>query len=418
MSKGWKLRRYAQSLALATLAVLAGCKDGTGPDDGIPDNLRRLMVGDLTNTRTVRVVDLDRGRVMETFRFDASVIDLLPANDQRYAFAVSREANVVRILDGGIWDEGSGGQLRLFMQAPAMLDFGVTGLLPTHSQVNGKWFATFLDGTGEAKLVDATTLGSASPTVVTLASGRVHHGIAVPVEDVALVSTASANGQPASGIDVFSVAGQRITGFTDCLHPHGAAIPSAAVFGCQDGLLILRRDGGNWTSTKIPYPAQYAGMAASEVRARPELPYLIAYLKSTPDQAALARIDPATATFTPIQVPGRGPSQEFAFDPPGRNFLVVGLSGDLHVFTLPGMTLRGTVTGATTAQPDPLPALGVRWASVAAGEKFAYVGDPAAGQVAEIDMQTLQVTRRMNVGSAPGKLVLLGTDRTGHQQVN
>ncbi len=424
MLNGRTRRRYAHALVLAGLTLLAGCKDPSGPGTGtgnnLPDNLRRLVVSD-HSSRSVRVVDLDKGTVMETFSFRERPLELFAGASQRYAYAVVREANAVYVIDGGIWEETSGGELLLHMQQPKVLDFTISGSLPTHSMMNGHWLGTFLDGSGEAILFDERTLIAGSPTVITIPTGRIHHGMVAPLEGAIIVTIPPSRvGGNGVGLDVFSATGQRQASFPGCSDPHGAAATDMGAFGCGDGVLLVRRSGGEWSGSKQPYPAEYAGMYLASAQAHRQLPYVVAYLKVlvNPAQAALVRIDGATGAMTQIEMPGRAPSQEYAFDASGRYLLVIGLGGELHVFNASDLTLRGSVPAAATAQADPLPASGIRWPTVAAGEKFAYVADPANGTVAEVNLQTLQVTRRINVGGSPMKLALLGTDRTGHKLAN
>ncbi|HEV2130791.1 MAG TPA: hypothetical protein VGR27_06800, partial [Longimicrobiaceae bacterium] len=359
--------------------------------------------------------------VMETFSFGERPLELFAGASQRYAYAVVREANAVYVIDGGIWEETGGGELLLHMQQPRVLDFTIAGSLPTHSMMNGHWFATFQDGTGEAKLFDERTLIAGSPNVVTIPTGRVHHGMVAPLEGAIIVTIPPTRvGGNGVGLEVFNATGQRQASFPGCSDPHGAAATDMAAFGCGDGILLLRRSGGEWSGSKQPYPAEYTGMYLASAQAHRQLPYVVAYLKvlTDPAQAVLVRIDGTTGAMTQIPVPGRATSQEYAFDASGRYLLVIGLDGALHVFNASDLTLRGSVPAAATAQADPLPASGIRWPTVAAGEKFAYVADPATGTVAEVNLQTLQVVRRINVGGSPMKLALLGTDRTGHKLAN
>lgn len=406
------LRRAPAGL-LAALVLAACSDDPSGPDapDAQVGMARRLLVGDAAEGG-VRVVEVESGQVIATLATRSPVTYLPVDKTGRYAFAVQRTGDVVQIIDGGITRaEGSRSMTR---QAPALLAMSLPGGLPTHGDVHGDWFATFLDGTGEVKLVDGRTLGSAAPTTVTVATGRAHHGAMMVMSDVVLTSTPDFAGGPTSilptGLDVRSIAtGQVVQSFaTACPGLHGeAATPNATAWGCTDGILIVRRSGTQWTAQKVPYTGEFAGagIRSGTLFGHESAPYFVAHMGGGKPPA---RVDVATGALTPIVLPGRPPlATGYVFTEDGRSLLALSPAGDLHVLNASTLSLRGTVAGVGVALADPVPSTASN-SFLTAGSRYAYVGNPAKGEVAEVNLETLAVTRRFAVGGAPQRVTLLG----------
>lgn len=407
--------RLAPAGLLAALALAACSDDPSGPDTPDPQvgTARRLLVGDAVDGG-VRVVEVESGQMIATLA-TRSPVTYMPADKSgRYAFAVQRTGDVVQVIDGGIYQPS--GSRTATRQAPALLAMSLAGGLPTHGDVHGDWFATFLDGTGEVKLIDARTLAAAAPMTVTVATGKAHHGAMMPMGDV--VITTSPNSDPATtstlptGVDVRSIAtGQVVQSFaTQCPGLHGeAATPNATAWGCTDGILILRRTGSAWASQKVPYTGEYAaaGIRSGTLFGHESAPYFVAHMGAS---KPAARVDVATGALTPITLPGRAPgSTGYAFSEDGRSLLALTPAGDLHVLNAATLSLRGTVAGVGVALAGPVPS-GTRASFLTAGGRYAYVGNPASGEVVEVSLETLAVTRRFAVGGAPQRLTLLGAD--------
>ncbi len=164
-------------------------------------------------------------------------------------------------------------------------------------------------------------------------------------------------------------------------------------------------------ASKATYPAGIAPPVRSgTLHAHEGVPQIVAHMAGGGQQVGPALFDPASGTMRMLDVPGRSPyARGYRFSTDGRMFLVLGLDGTLHVYDTAGFTLRGSVPGVATALPDVIPS-GTAYPQVIATARFAYVSDPAANSVKEIDLSTRQVTRTMALPFVPGVLAIAGED--------
>jgi hypothetical protein len=264
----------------------------------------------------------------------------------------------------------------------------------------------------EAALLEAQP----EPLVLTATS---HHGAAVPTETGHIIFTDPdpdrAFGSLPSGFLVLDESGATLQTFNDkldtnasCLGMHGEAVVGHHyIFGCDlasTGFLILTEDPatGTFSARKLPYPD---ARRSSTLAAHPAQPFAVAQYGSFPN-AALIRVDPEATALTLNDIVGLPANQcgiHFEREH-GERLVVLVEDGSLHVFTPnPWATLVALNMTAPFQCFGAVPA-----PRLAVSEGFAYVSRPAQGQVVEINLETLAVTRTLDVGGTPSAVAVFG----------
>ncbi|MCK1796223.1 hypothetical protein MTQ01_09450 [Streptomyces sp. XM4193] len=319
--------------------------------------------------------------------------------DGRFAqVGTAREAH---LFDSGVWMVDHGDHTHYYRADPAAV-----GSVPG-GRVHGTYSdpaTTALTGPdGRVGLLDREKLEDGRAVRVRTLAANGSAGAAVPYERQLLVPVRQ-SGTDTDRIRVHARNGDKgrtLSG--DCPQLEGQAVtPRGVVFGCADGALLVAPGEGKdekLTATKIPYPQKVEKAdRAREFRHRP-------------GSATLAAPAGRTGVWT-LDVGEREWSRLDA----GRPVLAVNSVGQGEptlVLTDDG-TLRAhdAATGKETARtkllsevPDPDTARPV----IEVDTSRAYVNDPLAGRVHEIDYQDeLRLARSLTVPGAPTDMVETG----------
>lgn len=295
----------------------------------------------------------------------------------------------------------SGGFRVLDAAAGKMTDIEFPGAEPGHVVRHAGRTVLFTDGTGEARVLDPSTLASAEREVETYKAPEPHHGVAIELKNGELVSTLG-NKDKRVGIQVLDKNRKEITRNEDCPGVHGEATAKdeVVVIGCQNGVLIYR----NGAITKLNSPTKYGrignqagsdhspvvlGDYKQDADAELERPTQISLIDTTTGALKLVDLG-ASYTFRSL---GRGPQGEG---------LVLGTDGKIHVID----PVKGEVTRTipvTDSWQEPLewqqprPAIFVRGGT-------AYVTDPNKQQLHRIDLAEGKVTATASLPQKPNEL--------------
>ncbi len=373
-------------------------------DDETASVTHRLMVADAESGQ-VLVIDVARGEVIESFDVEAPAA-LYTSADGRYAFAVQRAANRVDVIDSGVFRESHGDHAHYRARTPQALDTAFEGGGPAHFVVQDQQIAVFYDDDGTAVVYNVRDMIGDTPTAITLTTERPHHGVAVPLDDVFLVSMpdleAEEDGGLALGIAVQDAEGNTLEEFANCPEMHGEAVHgSSALFACADGILVIDRNGDEFSARKLDYPtATDAEARAWRLVTHPDQPYVFGGFEAE----ALIRIDPATGDLTAIAVPGE--IHRFALDTmSGMHLVALTTDGNLHLIEPESGEVQGSVAAATAFSLEggriPRP-------EVTAGSNVAYVSDPATSEISEVLLDDMTVNRSFSLDATPGRLTLAG----------
>lgn len=422
-----KLRRIGAPLvahrhAVRLAAVLAfsfslvacggGNTDEAHDDTHVESTGRLALIED--GAANVRFYDLDEARVIASFALANPPSAVYASPDRRYAVLPQRSADRVQFADGGLWQEDHGDHLHDYQAAPALLGFALDGALPTHYEAHDGLAALFFDGAeasaapaGVRVFGDAEIGAGASLAALTLPQAM--HGTAEPrgghllttYRPVGAASTLPTqvehyrrNGSGYDFIERFAA---------ECPALHGSySNASHSVFGCSDGVLVIRQSGESFSASKIANPADMpAGARIGTVVGHGAHDEFIGIASP----GLLFLIEPDAGRITRLTWDDARTRRAHAFDATGENFVVLDDLGTLH-FLDPesGWAVRATLA-AVPAMPSaaPFPTLAASHAAEAL-----FLADPLGRQLIEIDTHEASITRRRALDFAPSGLAWLG----------
>jgi ABC-type Zn uptake system ZnuABC Zn-binding protein ZnuA len=412
-ASGSQATRVAVSDGVDTLAF-----DAHGHDDDHADHEHagvaptRLAVAD-GKEAVVHLLDGESGDVLATYAV-ASPARVYAGADGTLAYAVQMDGNQVNVIDTGVRFEPHDDHFHVELVESALLDFALAGTRPIHFVAHDGQIAIFNDGDGTAAIFDEAIVRSGGE-VTLIDSGRPHHGVAVPLGDVVLISLPDPNDLEAAlpvGVSVRTLDGAEVVAFDNCPRLHGEASigHDAVAFGCVDGVLIIARDGDGWSSRKIDNPAENPNNARVGTLAYNEHSRL---LVGNFSREGVTLFDLEAGSMTPVVLPV--PMWAFTWsqhDP--HEVLALTIDGSLHTIDGESGELLGSVAVVDAFE---LPQQGehgvLRPALIAAGD-MAYGSNPAAGEVIEVHLGEMALERQIPAGSAPFALAAFGVMADPH----
>lgn len=360
----------------------------------------RLIVAD-AEAAQVHIVDAEYDAVPT--RVDvASPARLYLGPDGRHAWAVSRDAGQVQLLDTGVVEEDHGDHSAMILQAPALLPATASGERPVHFNMDAARVAVFWDGTGAATFHDvaAAAAGDLAP-VMTIETGAPHHGVAVPVGDFTIATVApEGEGLP----DVLAVLGPDGAELSrvDCLNLHGEGKAGGYVaVGCEDGVAIFDTSVTPPAGRFVAYPeeAPAEGMIRQLLGPRDAMA-LVGNWGAT----HMAIFDPSSETGDFVFAEFPAARMAWALDETGMEGFAMLADGRLVRFSALTGRILGEAAGVTGAYSMERGVIRPMMAVV--GHRVA-VSDPAEGQVVMVDADTLEIVDRVDLGGQPQSLLLL-----------
>ena len=421
---------------LALLIFLMSCSifSGQAIAQEYDEPLGRLLVAD-GETGLLQLIELDNGEVIETFMVEGSA-RVYTTESGRIAAAIQTGANRVNFIDSGLYLEEHGDHFDKEKGVPSLLPFNLTGELvnsqrPIHfvsheGRVNIHFDGNFGEGVDSKNVtVREGDLFLSNPDTLILTSAQ-QHGAGAPVHGgktiFSLPDPDRGFGSLPSGFAVVDEHGNILQTFNDkedfqasCLGMHGETIVGEHfIAGCNEkredgtgdgGVFVMTHDPvtGLFSAHKIAYPD---GLRTSIISSHHAQPFAIGNYGSNPDPGyrALVRIYPASTEIDPSdiqQLPAayRG----FGFEKEhGDKLAVLTVDGLLQVFNPSDWTLLGS----TQVVADFSDAEGLR-AALTVGSGFAYVSDPNAGEILEVDLDTVSVSRTFSVEGQPVNMTAL-----------
>jgi hypothetical protein len=334
---------------------------------------RLVVAGD----GVVRVLDLVTEEVHEVARVDATSL----AGDGRHAYVGAADGSV-RVVDGGSWMVDHGDHVHYYRAAVREVG-AVPGAEPTAAHGDPAVTAIALaDGT--VRLLDRARLDEGA--VAELAAIP-RPGLAVPYGGHVLVAAEPVAVHDRAGAQVATIA-------EPCPQPEGAAATRrGAVFGCADGALLVTEADGAFRGEKIPYPRPDVERAR-EFHHRPGSATLVA----TAGETGVWVLDVAGRSWTLHET---GAVVAVSTAGAGTPLLTLTADGVLHALD--------PASGRELARNPLLTAPVAPGATIEVDTSRAYVNDPAAGVVHEIDHgDALRVARTFDLGGAVTHMVETG----------
>ncbi|MDO5058040.1 MAG: hypothetical protein Q4E06_12050 [Lautropia sp.] len=416
----------ASTVLLAALAACGGGGGASHDDHGQThiDTRGRLSIAD-SEAPLLHVFDLDTHQIQARHTLKAPASAVYASPGKRYALAIQRMHDRVQLVDGGIWQEDHGDHQHDYRQPSTLLDWQLDGVRPTHYNplANGS-AALFMDGkAGDTPQINAGAQVISDVSIrdrKLLASQTLPtpmHGAALPMDDVLLTTLRTA---PATASDVLPERvqihhrqgsayqpGQTLP--TACPRLHGAdASGTHAAFGCADGVLLITRNGNQFSDRKIEMPTRAASLYSHASRPG----HFIAIGNAgTPATTHFHAIDGSTGTATRVIPDGWQDGQL-------RRSSIFDRRGSLHILDSSGalytlrfseghwQTVRRTAGVLTMPEAAPWPVL------VASGARDElYLSDPKGRQILHIDSNSHNISRRDQLDFNPAGMTWTGISR-------
>ena len=392
-------------------------------------SLGRLLISTKDQAK-VSVIDINEKTVLHAVAVSEAPSAIYASPSNRYGFVVQRTADRVDVIDGGLWQENHGDHLHDYQQAPQQLLFNTNKTRPTHFTGTAKQSVIFFDGNVDtatpASVSVFTETDIANNAAGTLLQYTTHmHGAAQGRGDF-LISTLRDAATTSTLPDKVAVYRAHNGYFVDesifsetCPGLHGSAQNEHHIsFGCTDGVLAITQTGELFAAKKIANPAsftgttrigtvlgdnsvdEFVGIAAGQ---------FFAINVSTDNITAINWADASvTPTATAI-------AYDFAED--GEFFVILDNQGKLTILDTDDWSVKSRVQ-AITSNLTALP-VGSKFELALTPGHLAYVSDPIANQIKQIDLDAAKVTDTIPLDFVPNKITWLGiaepeTDDHGH----
>ncbi|MHA7125984.1 zinc metallochaperone AztD [Janibacter indicus] len=422
-------RRHTQILSVATLLALGltACGTGTTADSSAesaptPSPIARAddvstAVGEPSGkvveegSRTPRLaITHDAGVIV----LDAVTLELLgefplegftrlnPVGDDRHLMVTEGEG--FRVLDLGGYSVPHGDHDHHHSTRPTLTEMTFAAKHPGHVVVHDGRTVLYGDGDGSIRSFDSDALRDGAtdkPEVTTRTERTPHHGVAVEREDGSVVTTVGTEDER-SGIVIRDAKGKTLASSDECPGVHGeaAARGGALVFGCEDGLLLVKGE----QITKVDAPDDYGrigNQAGSE-----ESPFVLGDYKTDPD-AELERPKQVSITDTRdgslrlVDLPASYSFRSLERGPDGEG-VVLGTDGKLHVIDMAkGEVSRSIDVVEEWTEPtdwqQPRPTVHVQ-------DGTAYVTEPGSKALHMVDLHSGEVVSSGELPVVPNEI--------------
>lgn len=422
-------RRHTQILSVATLLALGltACGTGTTADSSAesaptPSPIARAddvstAVGEPSGkvveegSRTPRLaITHDEGVIV----LDAVTLELLgefplegftrlnPVGDDRHLMVTEGEG--FRVLDLGGYSVPHGDHDHHHSTRPTLTEMTFAAKHPGHVVVHDGRTVLYGDGDGSIRSFDSDALRDGAtdkPEVTTRTERTPHHGVAVEREDGSVVTTVGTEDER-SGIVIRDEKGKTLASSDECPGVHGeaAARGGALVFGCEDGLLLVKGE----QITKVDAPDDYGrigNQAGSE-----ESPFVLGDYKTDPD-AELERPKQVSITDTRdgslrlVDLPASYSFRSLERGPDGEG-VVLGTDGKQHVIDMAkGEVSRSIDVVEEWTEPtdwqQPRPTVHVQ-------DGTAYVTEPGSKALHMVDLHSGEVVSSGELPVVPNEI--------------
>lgn len=259
---------------------------------------------------------------------------LNPVGDERHLMVT--EGDTFRLLDLGGYSLPHGDHAHHHSTEPTLTDLTWPSKHPGHVVVHDGRTVMYGDGDGKVRSFDSDALRDGAtkrPPTDTRRERTPHHGVAVERADGSMVTTVGTEDER-SGIVIRDAKGAKLASSDDCPGVHGeaAAQGGVLVFGCEDGLLLVKDD----EITKVDAPDGYGrigNQAGSD-----ESPFVLGDYKTDPG-AELERPTRVSVTDTRdgslqlVDLPASYSFRSLARGADGEG-VVLGTDGRLHVIDM------------------------------------------------------------------------------------
>ncbi len=256
---------------MLAVVSLTACKDSSnnssGNDHQAPDvdagNSGRLVISS-ADTAEVAVMNLKDGSEIERISLNNTASGVYSSPQHRFALIAQRDQGEVQIIDGGMYQEDHGDHLHPYESDPSLIAKTFSGVKPTHYREHEGQAAFFFDGDSEQSLLSSVITFNDEAILHneerSLALDNSMHGVAEPRDEYLLATyrPAEAASTLPDQVELYkfnsaSAGYDLVEQFEEnCPGLHGAfSTEEASVFGCSDGVLVIKQEGETFTASKI-----------------------------------------------------------------------------------------------------------------------------------------------------------------------
>ncbi|MBB1032662.1 ABC transporter [Dietzia sp. SLG310A2-38A2] len=372
-----------------------GTGSGHGEIEGAEEVAEpQLHLVSIDRTGAVGMLNLLDGTTTEPGSIDPPTA---VTSDGRYLFADTDAG--VEIVDSGVWTWDHVDHFHYYRTSPSILG-SVPGdgpaIVTTSGNATTGGTGVFFPESGDAVLLSNEALSEGRVEEVFRFETEPHEGLSAPLGGGALVTTVDESGT-VSGVEFYGADGSPVDGATaPCADAQGAVTTRiGVVVGCADGAILATYEEGEPQFEHIAFPEGTQAPRAADFRGR----------KGRPAVAALA----GDQGFWLLDTRAR----EWQFVPTDQPLVQVSAASDddSHVVAV---DRQGRIrvfdgeAGTEIAATDPLLAEAVATPETSAGIELtvdrerAYVNDPVAGVVHEIDYRgDARVARSLETPTSP-----------------
>ncbi|KAJ9459350.1 hypothetical protein DIPPA_35897 [Diplonema papillatum] len=397
----------------------------------------RLTISHENPSSSLSVVELADSSILATFNTGVETDGLVTAPGSRYALFKSSVDKIVSFVDGGLWTEDHVVHLHEYKEAPALVQYNITGPAPNHVDVQGDQMAIWFDGdasiSANSKVVvlKASDIESksASPPMVEFDINM--HGVARPVGDFLFASYRRSDEESTSSspvlpdqVAVYHLHDGKYELDTildeTCPNLHGAASDSThVVFGCTGHLLVatVNTASGEVKSVKLSYTADLDGMQIGFLVSHEHAGLFIgsASPRSSEDTHWFA-VDVEQMKIELIAVTDVGYSEcmmgyndkhAVVLHNDGKvTVMAAELHGDHYDWDVKTVEIS-TVSVPTTATFHATPS---------GQTDDVFISNPVDKEVAVLNLQTLTVTHRITLDFVPSRVAWVGYQEAAEEE--
>ena len=372
-----------------------------------------------SGTALVHIFEAADGDEVAELTLPAPIGYAYPVPGYRYAAFVHRDDNWVSFVDGGVWMEDHGDHDHPYAEAPAVQDFFLDGVRPTHYTFNDEQVAVFYDGNSETGDVAGVATFDANAVAEngianTLSFDTYMHGAAQARGEHLLAAIRDA-GSASTLPDKVGLYHLHDTEYElemvfeeTCPGLHGSAQNEDNIFfGCTDGVLVID-ESADFAAVKVGNgDALVEGARVGSLRAHHHVEEAIGIAAGK-----LVRVVPGETELQalpePLHEEDSVVASEFAAD--GEFFVALTAEGALVVFDVHDWEIHGELNVTDASQLAEGQSLRL---VVPPSGHHVYVLNPGSQSLVAVDIEALQADEPWSLEFTPSAAVWLGYAEEG-----
>ena len=420
MNKSIPFRTWALPTVVASVLLSSACSDGSSSDSSMNNDDvgvtietagRLALYG--SDGSAVRMLDLDTETMLQSFALTGGDARLYSSPDKRYAVVIQRDDNKVSFIDGGLYTEDHVDHLHDYREDPIMLDYGLSGIRPTHYSAHEDHAVIFFDAdegvpSAVTVLSDAGIGTSAVTGELTLTNSM--HGAAKFINDKLFVTYRD----PFITETVLPAAIERYSmsdGVAEleerydepCPRLHGnASNESWLAFGCADGVLAVDIKQETYPVTKLDNPASMAEEGrVGTLYAHPALEEMVGVARGQ----AFVVSPGGDEAFRELPFPEGNSMVSQGFNVDGETYYILGGDGMLYLYDVVAdwEAVTPVVVATSIGEEDTAPVV-----VASSVDDRLYVLNTNGQQVIEVDSVDGSIVRTIDLDFSATRMTWLG----------